>query len=164
MKNKTRPEKSVNSLQDKVWNVLEKAAERHVRKEKTGYLQLLKIYERDESIIDPVLQDAQKFLKEEADKGYDEEDIQFYTQKRTKSAWYNSIGLAYANKNTKRGNTTVPFSLSFSMTQQRKETFEAVKNLEKKFQEEEQKAREYLHDELQELDALRDIIGNSSTS
>ena len=156
MKTKKGPEKSENSLEGKIWNAVEKYAEKCVRKEKVGYLQLLKIYEKDSGIIAPVVSAAQQFLDDETDKRYGKEDIRFFCRLSTHSQWYTWMGIGC--ENTKTGRTYRPsqsLDLEYDLRCEQKETFLQVKALEKKFQEEEHKAREYLHDELKEVERLR---------
>ena len=91
------------------------------------------------------------FMKNEREKGYADEDIRFRCGLSTHSEWYTWIGIVIENRKTGLTQDTSSFKLSFDLRSETKETFLAMKNLERKMQEEEQKAREYLHNEMQEL-------------
>ena len=58
-----------DKIKGAVWTALENIAEKHIRKEKSGYLEMLKIQDRDPKIIEEVLGDLQVFIDAEAEKG-----------------------------------------------------------------------------------------------
>lgn len=162
METKTRPEKSKNSLQERVMDVVEAYAEKCVRKEKTGYLELLKIRQRAERIMDEknyMWRELYAFVERERENGYDEKDLRFFCFLSTHDAWHTWMGVKCENRRT--SNTFHPshkIPLHYDPTTERKETFLEMKDLEREYQKEEQKAREYLHTELKNLGYLREQV------
>ncbi|OYT54349.1 MAG: hypothetical protein B6U72_03000 [Candidatus Altiarchaeales archaeon ex4484_2] len=142
-------------------SVLEKYAEKQVRIEKTGYLQLLKIQERDTKILNSDIHwdDLEEWVDVEKEKGFDEEDLRIFCYKSTHDGWYKWTSFKCENRKT--GNlyrSMYPLPLNYFLTEETKETYLRVKALEEKFQEEERNARELLADELAELSQLKETI------
>ena len=144
-----------------IWEKLQKFAEKRVRQEKRGYLQLLKIQERsDEVISTKKWDDIDAAIHEEQEKGYSEEDLRFFWS-NSASEWFVNILLYKENKVTgtakkvKEIDCNCPVHLrlqGLDMDGRSKEEVLKAKELEKRFNEEEQIARQHLKHELEAKD------------
>lgn len=176
MQTKDSEERMEKETKEQIWKKLESFAEKKVRENKEGYLELALIKERSYSAISQ--EDWEKVdlaIQQEKKKGYSEEDLRFFWKKGTgMTSCFSRPSLVFENRVSnaimdcfpteaghKEGIICDIIADSKSLP---KSLIVKAKEIERQFKEEEQKARQHLKHELEAKDSEIERLKNTINS